>query len=165
MSAPPDPLFHHPPGKVHFKAAADRVHSFLWLFLKRVSSFFCLFSAAYLHNQKELFLKCQTFFRSDFSTGDSSSVREQEPSPAAAMSCPSYASPTDGHKSFQWVVKMEMVPLVWNRKCCTWNLLQISLGGMRVGPGPEPRASKNHSYSPLLALPLLPLNFPSQSPV
>lgn len=37
------------PGKLHFKAATDRVHSFLLLFLKWISSFFFLFSAAYLH--------------------------------------------------------------------------------------------------------------------
>lgn len=50
---------------------------------------------------------------------------------AVVVSCPSYVTPTppaDGHKSFQWVVKMEMVPLIWNGICSTWNLFQISLG-------------------------------------
>lgn len=36
--------------------------------------------------------------------------------------------PTDGCKSFQWVVKREMVPPVWNGICCTWNVFQISSG-------------------------------------
>ena len=87
-----------------------------------------------------------------------------EPSSAAAMSCPSYVSPTDGHKSFQWVVKMEMVPLVWNGICCTWNLFQISLGryGWRWVQSCVP--VKSQSFSP--ARPASPSSlFPSHYPV
>lgn len=75
----------------------------------------------------------QYLFSSFFSLGCRWIVRpvryelsSPQSSSTTSMSRPSRVPLTDGCKSFQRAVKMEMVPAVWNGTRRTWNLFQIS---------------------------------------
>lgn len=142
MSAQPKPLFHHPKENYSLvlpltghtnKQCRQSLYSLAFSHLAQLFYLQRFPAQSQLHTTQAVLIPMFPFYYMSHSfiisipaVLPTSLWREMtakpawsESSSAAAMSCPSFVPLTDGCKSFQRVVKMEMVPLVWNGKCCT----------------------------------------------